>query len=642
MKYITNLTKEEIKYICTVIPYQETAAYFKKYPKEFTKIRPGFRVKSLNEDMVTRILYEFRSKDFIFSYLNKHIEKWIKEIDEELVNAKEKGLDQEAAYVDVLSRSFFSGNVALFFKIKEQEKSDEYLSVLSCVISYENEHNKENEKEFCLIKQKIQELVAKQKNLEQQLTAEQKTTENLRIRERELNEQLEQNSCSFAEQQVKYSKSEEKCKKLRERVEELEVDLKNSKEDEDWKSSEMQQKIDALTQRVKEQSKQIDGYCATISDLDDKITSTEEEIKTWQNQVRNREKQIFTYKAEKAALLTEKDNDKKQIRELKKALEQALSVEKTYKVHLDDLQSKSASQVGEIDIKASVEEQKLLEDATKMVSKRCSENERYIPMRPENMDDFDEYFRYNLENIGFDQKEDGSIDFIYYIEKLFFQGIPLLTKRGLGINLANSLSNTLYGVPAAARLLYSYGSDTQKVKEFLEKTPDRVVCIDGYIGNCNVLEFIPVLEQYSNKIIVLTYMFDKTLTFVPNEILSYVHFISADMFEPLLKIKDVTEDPSEIKEVPETYKGAENSDSRLQKIFRDIACECGVEISTASAMASVIEDENHLNEMLMFSLLPYVQKVFGKNPYNCSKRLQRYAGESGRCTKKDIIMRWFG
>lgn len=59
-------------------------------------------------------------------------------------------------------------------------------------------------------------------------------------------------------------------------------------------------------------------------------------------------------------------------------------------------------------------------------------------------------------------------------------------------------------------------------------------------------------------------------------------------------------------------------------------------------MADMEEDENHLNEMLMFTLLPYVSKVLGKNPYNCSKRLQRYAGETGRCLRKDILMRWFG
>lgn len=182
----------------------------------------------------------------------------------------------------------------------------------------------------------------------------------------------------------------------------------------------------------------------------------------------------------------------------------------------------------------------------------------------------------------------------------------------------------------------------QNVDEFLTNTTERVICIDGFMGNCNVLELIPILEQHRNKIIILTYMFDKTLTFIPQEILAYVHFISADMFDSLLRIKDITEDPSKIKEVPYTYKSPMTSDTRLQKIFRDVACECGIEFSTASTMADTICDENSLDAMLIFTLLPYIQNILGKNPYNCSKRLQRYAGESGRCIKKEIMLRWFG
>ena len=218
----------------------------------------------------------------------------------------------------------------------------------------------------------------------------------------------------------------------------------------------------------------------------------------------------------------------------------------------------------------------------------------------------------------------------------------MLIKRGLGINLANCLANTLYGVPVAAQLLYSEGAGVQKISDFLADIPDRVVCIDGFIGNCNELELIPVLEQYRNKIIILTYMYDKTLSFVPYEILSSVHFISADVFSSVLRIRDITEDPSEVKEISSAYKNNTGVDSRLQKIFYEIACECGLKMDTAYAMAGMIEDENYLNEMLMFTLLPYVFKVLGKNPYNCSKRLQRYAGEAGRCSKKDILMRWFG
>lgn len=635
MNYLAGLTKEEIKYICTVIPYQETISYFRRYPKEFTKLRPGFRVKALSEDMITRTLYEFRTRDFIASYLNKHIDRWLEEIDEELKKAKEAGLDPEMSYINVLSHSFFAGNIALFFKIKGEEKSEDYLTVLNSAVSYENDNQKKGEEELVSIKKKMTGLTENQKELEQQIVNGQKRLETLKIREKELNEKL-------GESEQALDGERERCRQMAEKAEKLETELKKAQEDEVWKSSEMQQKIDVLSLRLEEQAEQVNRYKASISELESKLSSAEEDIQTWKNQVRTREKQIFTYKAERATLLTDKDADKKQIKELKEALKQALSVEKAYKVQLALLHSKIETHTTGNEFKEALDEQKTIETAAEAVSKKYSDSDRHMPMCPEDMEEFVEYFSYNLENIGFDQREDGALDFLDYFKKVFFHGIPLLIKRGPGINIANSLANTLYGVPVAARMLYAKDVSIQKLEEFLTDIPDRVVCIDGFIGNCNTMELIPVLEQHRNKIIILTYMFDRTLTFVPNEILSYVHFISADVFSSLLRIKDVTKEPSEIKEKPFANKGSVRADARLQKIFRDIACECGVEVSAASAMANTIEDENHLNEMLMFTLLPYVSKVFGKNPYNCSKRLQHYAGENGRCLKKDIIMGWFG
>lgn len=635
MNYLIDLTKEEIKYVCTVIPCQETVDYFRRYPKEFSKLRPGFRVKSLDEDMVKRMLYEFRKRDFIASYLINHIDRWIKEISEELEKAKELGLDQEVAYVYVLSRSFFAGNVALFFRIKGEEKSEDYLKVLRAAVSYEKESTKKDNAKLDSIKKQLKGLTDKQKELAQQIADEEKKMEDLRVHEKELIERLEQSSRALTEEQ-------EQRRQVIERAEHLEDELKKTREDEVWKTSEMQQKIDILSLRLSEREKLIEEYKTAITELSSKLSSTKDDIQTWKNMFRNKEKQLFSYKAERATLLADKDADKKQIKELKEALEQALVIEKAYKEQLSSIQEEMESQNTGDEIMEAIDEQRTIETAAESISKRYSDSECHVPMRPEYMDDFDKYFGRNLENIGFDQNEEGSVDFLYYLEKAFFNGIPLMIKRGPGINLANALSNTLYGVPVAARLLYSEDINVQKVNDFLTDTPDRVICIDGFIGNCNVLELIPVLENHRNKIIILTYMFDRTLTFVPNEILSYVQFINADVFCSLLRIKDITEDPSEVKEEPFEFKGAEHPDTRLQKIFRDIATECGVEISAASAMADVIDNENELNEMLMFTLLPYVQKVIGTNPYNCSKRLQRYAGEAGRCTKKDIMMRWFG
>ena len=115
MSDLSKFTTEEIKYICSVIPYQETSLYLQKYPKEFAKLKPGFRVKALTKEMIFRILYEFQTKDFISSFLVRHIDKWVEDIEEELEKAHMEGLNEEEAYISVLSESYFSNNIALFF-----------------------------------------------------------------------------------------------------------------------------------------------------------------------------------------------------------------------------------------------------------------------------------------------------------------------------------------------------------------------------------------------------------------------------------------------------------------------------------------------------------------------------------------------
>ena len=194
----------------------------------------------------------------------------------------------------------------------------------------------------------------------------------------------------------------------------------------------MQQKIEALSERINEKEKEVSDYLANTLELKAKVTSAEEDIETWKNQVRTREKQLFKYKAEQATLLRTKDTDKKQIKELQTALEQSLNAEKIYKEQLKLLQLENSAEINII--------------SESVASKKCSDNEKKMPLHPENMDDFIEYFSYNLENLGLDQNEDGVIDFLNYIKKILFQGIPLLIKRGPGINIANSLANTLYGV----------------------------------------------------------------------------------------------------------------------------------------------------------------------------------------------------
>lgn len=134
MNYITDLIEEDMKYICSVIPYKETIDYFKQYPKEFSKLKPGFRAKSLNEKEVTRILFDFRNRNFVSSFIVKHIDRWLQEIKDALNEAKNIGLNYEERYINVLSHSVFSHNIKLYYKLKEDEKTEEHLCLMSAAV----------------------------------------------------------------------------------------------------------------------------------------------------------------------------------------------------------------------------------------------------------------------------------------------------------------------------------------------------------------------------------------------------------------------------------------------------------------------------------------------------------------------------
>ena len=114
-----------------------------------------------------------------------------------------------------------------------------------------------------------------------------------------------------------------------------------------------------------------------------------------------------------------------------------------------------------------------------------------------------------------------------------------------------------------------------------------------------------------------------------------------DKFGAIMQIKDITEDSSEVLEKTYFYQKI-CTDNRSRKIFMEIAQECGIDYGTACTIANTIEDEATMNRILLFTLLPYVANVLGMSPYNCSKRLQKYAGETGKCLNREIIMRWFG
>ncbi|MDK2812889.1 MAG: hypothetical protein PWQ08_144 [Clostridiales bacterium] len=158
MNYLPLMTDDEIQYICTVIPQKRISDYFRRNPKEFAKICPGFRPTAISRLNVSDLLYRNRDNGFVSSFIEKTISIWLSQIQECLDECMEEGKSKDAAYIETLAQSFFVDNVALYFKLIEEEQSETYISLLSSATTEAKKTLEEQENLKADIKSKIAEI----------------------------------------------------------------------------------------------------------------------------------------------------------------------------------------------------------------------------------------------------------------------------------------------------------------------------------------------------------------------------------------------------------------------------------------------------------------------------------------------------
>ena len=134
MSYISKLTEEEIRYVCSEIPYSKTINYFLKNPNEFAKIRPGFRAKSISKIEAIELLVDFSNNLFVLRFIEKQISDWISQIKKHITNQIGAGDSQESAVLNTLPFSFFAENIGLYFKLVEEEYPEEYIGIMSSAV----------------------------------------------------------------------------------------------------------------------------------------------------------------------------------------------------------------------------------------------------------------------------------------------------------------------------------------------------------------------------------------------------------------------------------------------------------------------------------------------------------------------------
>lgn len=599
MNYIDELIEADLKYICSVIPYEEIVKYFKQNPKEYFSLKPGFRVESLNAHDVTDILFSFRNRKFISSFIVQTINRWIEDINYRLEAIKNSGLSLEEQYIHVLAHSAFSHNIPLYFKIIKVEKAGDYLSLMSAAVNQLLEIIGQAEgikKKYC---KDINEKEVAINKLKDAVDVSERQVMKLRIQliNAKSNEASTSQLLSLKEQEkIDLYKDNRKLKdgvyRLNEQIKELSV---------------AKAKADTAS------TKQHAGLIKQIEELKRELTSYKEKVILL-------DAAKFTISSLEAQIL-----------ELSESIKSLHDINLSYEMRINDFEQ----------LLNEKDNQKIIPPEISNTEIKSVNKSLVMPYRPVDMDDFDEYFNYNLNNIGLNDRIEGYQLFVQFFERVVFNGIPLLIKQAPGINLANCLANTLYGEKSAAILRYSSETELKNINEFLTNILDRVVCLDGFVGNCNEIELLSLIERYHNKIIILTYMYDRTLNYIPMEILGYVQYINIDEFKPLMRVKTITEDSSEIMEEAYSISSASFAESRYHRIFEEISEECGLSKDVINSMSDLIDSEQYMNSILIFSVLPYISKVTQLNPYKQSKRLQKYAGEAGKSPNKGIMWGWF-
>ncbi len=141
MNYIDLLTQEEKSILCGIITGKDFKELFKRNEQEFSKIRKGFRAKSLTEQLALLIAIANIDKPFIAIWVNTRVEHWLKEIQENIEKLEGEGLSHGVALATTMLDSFFVNNVDLYFKLAGSP-----LDTDTCANLYERMENIKSER----------------------------------------------------------------------------------------------------------------------------------------------------------------------------------------------------------------------------------------------------------------------------------------------------------------------------------------------------------------------------------------------------------------------------------------------------------------------------------------------------------------
>lgn len=240
MKYIDLLTNEDIKYICNAISGKTLKKLFTDSPKEFSKIKRGFRPNSISDIEAVDLAIKNSNKKFLREFIDFIVKNWMSEIENNISEVENNGADHDEAIAVTLIDSYFFDNIKLYFKLAQVEAEDEYiLKICNKMVSLEKlrkldeSGKRETLDDYNELINKVQELSLQIESLKVQKTDAEKRSDELDSVNKDAKLQLLECQEKLKKLQDEHRQNIIELEELRERAKhEIIVDAENFKSDE--------------------------------------------------------------------------------------------------------------------------------------------------------------------------------------------------------------------------------------------------------------------------------------------------------------------------------------------------------------------------------------------------------------------------
>ena len=195
MNNISELSNDEIKYICERMHLPAVRVYFQKNPKEFNKIKPGFTVKKMTDDEILSFLIKYTNKPFIQFVIQSAVNQWLSDIKENRDSLEHDGFTAGEALLKTIPDCVFCDRIELYFKLTEKEYTDDYLILINDALSLVKKTSDIALKEHNIGLQntEIERLNSEIQTISSQLNEEKEHGDALKLELDGVNEQLQKN-----------------------------------------------------------------------------------------------------------------------------------------------------------------------------------------------------------------------------------------------------------------------------------------------------------------------------------------------------------------------------------------------------------------------------------------------------------------